>query len=310
MNALRTEFAQKIGNVIFVGLALSLGAGLAPFCAQGQQIACGQTVTGNLTAAGQTNTYTFNANAGEVVTLLASSSVTNWNAMADIFSPSGSRIGGPTANNFTGPINLPVSGTYTVQVHADDYEAAGVYGISLTFLTGRCGTGLAWGPPISGTLNSLAEVDSYTFSGNAGESVTLNVQSTNYIATFFVAGPNGTILTNWYNGSSSLNLSSTGTYTVGIYSYYAGGTGPYSVSFLLTKLVPASYHMGIGATNGTATLMIWGQVGRATTLRYASDLSTTPEWSTLTNFNLPTSPFKLVDWSSLNSPRRSYQTVQ
>jgi hypothetical protein len=308
MNALQTEFAQKIGSVISVGLALSLGAGLVPFCAQGQQIACGQTVTGNLTAAGQTNTYTFSATAGEAVDLFALNDPTN--LVTEIYGPTGSRVGGPTTNTFTGPINLTVPGTYTIRVRAADYETTGPYGISLTFLTGRCGTGLVWGPPISGSMSSLAEVDSYTFSGNAGESVTINVQSSSFTVGVFVAGPNGTILANWLNGSSSLDLSTTGTYTVCVYSFFQGGTGTYSASFVLTKLVPASYHLAIGATNGAAALTIWGQIGRATTLRYASDLSSTPEWSTLTNFNLPTSPFKLVDWSSLNSPQRFYQTVQ
>ena len=305
MKALKANFARTKGWVTLVGLALS--AGLAPLCAQGQQIACGQTVTDNLTTAGQTNAYTFNATAGEAVTLLTVGE--SINVVADVYGPGGSRVGG-TTNSFTGPINLTTSGTYTLRIHADAYEATGAYGISLTFLTGRCGTGLAWGPPISGAVSSLAEVDSYTFSGNAGESVTINVKGTNFTAAAFVAGPKGTVLANWINGSSSLDLAATGTYTVGIYSFYLGGTGTYSVSFALTRLVPASYRLAIGATNGAAALTIWGQVGRATTLRYASDFSPAPQWFTLTNFNLPSSPFRFVDWSSTGSPQRFYRTVQ
>lgn len=307
MNALEANFSRTKGWVILFGLALSPGVALLPPCAQGQQIACGQTVTGNLTAAGQTNTYTFSASAGEAVTILALGD--SFNVVADIYSPVGSKVGG-TTNFFTGPINLTASGTYTIRLYADASEATGAYGISLTFVTGRCGTGLVWGPSISGALSSLAEVDSYTFSGNAGESVTINAQSTDFTATAFVTGPDGTILRNWINGSTSLDLATTGTYTVGIYSFYSGGTGSYSVSFVLTKLVPASFRLAIGGVNGGTALTIWGQVGRATMLRYVSDFSAAPQWVTLTNFNLPTSPFRFVDSTSANSRQRFYQTVQ
>src|SRR5262249_47212951 len=66
----------------------------------------------------------------------------------------------------------------------------------------------------------------------------------------------------------------------------------------------------IGTSNGAPALMIWGQVGRATTVRYASGIAPTPQWFSLTNFNLPSSPFRLVDWNAVNSQQRFYQTVQ
>src|SRR5207245_10356392 len=132
----------------------------------------------------------------------------------DVYDPTGSRIGGST-NNFTGPINLASTGTFTIQVHADNSESTGTYGISLSFLTGRCGTQLIWGLPTTNTVTSLAEVDSYTFSGNAGETVAINSAGSNFTAASFVAGPNGAILANWVNGGTSIDLASTGTYTVG-----------------------------------------------------------------------------------------------
>jgi hypothetical protein len=76
------------------------------------------------------------------------------------------------------------------------------------------------------------------------------------------------------------------------------------------KLVPASYRLTIGTTNGTAVPTIWGQVGRATSLRYATNLVAPIQWFTLTNFSLPWSPYQFVDWASANSPQRFYQTAQ
>src|SRR6266403_80512 len=132
---LRTTLLQLV-----FGLHLLLG----PPGGQAQQITCGQTITSGINSPAQTNSYTFVANAGESVTLLALGQ--SMNAVADVYGPTGSRIGGST-NNFTGPINLTSAGTYTIRVHANDSVSTGAYGISLSFLTGRCGAALLSGPP-------------------------------------------------------------------------------------------------------------------------------------------------------------------
>ena len=291
-----------------LGLAFALPLSLGPLSNQAQEIACAQTISGTINSPGQTNTYTFLANAGESVTLLALGQ--SMSAVADVYSPTGSRIGGST-NMFTGAINLASTGTYTIRVHADNSESTGTYGISLTFLTGRCGTQPIWGLPATNTVTLLAEVDSYTFRGNAGETVTINAAgSGNFTAAAFLAGPNGTIIANWVNGATTLDVASTGTYTVGVYSFYFAGTGTYSLALSYTKLVPASFRLAIGATNGVAAPIIWGQVGRPTTLQYATNLVAPIQWFTLTNFSLPWSPYRFVDWDSANTPQRFYQTVQ
>src|SRR2546425_8309377 len=76
----------------FLELAFALPLLLGSLGGQAQQIACGQTITDTINSPGQTNTYTFAANAGENVTLLALSQ--SMNAVADVYSPTGSRIGG------------------------------------------------------------------------------------------------------------------------------------------------------------------------------------------------------------------------
>jgi len=288
-------------------LAFTLDLLLGPLVGQAQQIACGQTITNSINSPGQTNTYTFVANAGESVTLLALGQ--SMNAVADVYSPTGSRIGGST-NNFTGPISLTSAGTYTIRVHANDSVSTGAYGISLSFLTGRCGAALLSGPPATEAVTLFAEMDSYTFTGNPGETVVINAAGSNFTAAAFVAGPNGAIIANWVNGAATLDLAGTGTYTVGVYSFYVAGTGTYSLSLFYAKLVPASYRMAIGAANGVAALTLWGQAGRPTTLRYATNLAAPVQWFPLTNFNLPWSPYRFVDSASANSPQRFYQTVQ
>src|SRR5439155_4938414 len=132
-------------------------------------------------------------------------------------------------------------------------------------------------PPAT-TVPLLAEADSYTFSANAGQTVAINAAGNTSTTAAFLAGPNGTIIANCVNGVTTLDVASTGTYTVGVYSFYSAGTGTYSLSLSYTKLVPASYRLAIGATNGVAALTIWGQVGRPTTLQYATNLVAPVQW--------------------------------
>ncbi len=306
MNTGRSRRISKNLRTTVSGLAFTLNLLLGPHCSQAQQIACGQTINSSIASAGQTNTYTFNANAGETVDVLSLGQ--SLNAVADVYSPSETRVGSCT-NNFTGPLNVPNTGTYIIRVHADNGVSTGAYGISLTFLSGRCGAPLVWGLPVTNTVSLLAQVDSYTFSGNVGETVVISASGTNFTATAFVSGPTGTILANWVNGVTTLNLANTGTYTVGVYSFFIAGTGAYSGSLTFTKLTPASYRLALTVTNGAAALILWGQVGRMTTLQYAMDLPTN-QWAALTNFNLPWSPYRFVDWTSPDSPRRFYRTVQ
>jgi hypothetical protein len=287
--------------------ALALHLLLGPVSGQAHELACGQTSTNTISSAGQTNSYTFVATAGETVTLLGLGQ--SMNAVAEVYSPTGSRIGSCT-NNFTGPISLASTGAHTIRVHTDDSVSTGTYGISLSFLTGRCGAALFSGPPATNAVTLLGEVDSYTFTGNAGETVVINASGSNFTAAALVAGPTGAIIANWVNGAATVDLASTGTYTVGVYSFYFGGTGMYSLSLFYTKLVPASYRLAIDATSSAAALTIWGQAGRPTTLRFATNLGAPVQWLTLTNFSLPWSPYRFVDWASANSPQRFYQTVQ
>src|SRR5882724_5373850 len=256
-------------------LAFTLNLLLGPLVSQAQNIACGQTITNTINSPGQTNTYTFDANAGEVVEILVLGQPLN--AAADVYDPAGGRIGGAT-NNFTGPISLTSAGTYTIRVHANDSVSTGAYGISLSFLTGRCGAALLSGPPAAEAVTLFAEMDSYTFTGNPGETVVINAAGSNFTAAAFVAGPNGAIIANWVNGAATLDLAGTGTYTVGVYSFYVAGTGTYSLSLFYAKLVPASYRLAVGATNGAAALTVWGQAGRPTTFRYATNLAAPIQW--------------------------------
>ncbi len=115
---------------------------------------CGSNATGNL-GKGQTDTYKFQATAGDSV-LVAVSSAGGALVIAELYAPDGKLIGGAPWNGTTGSVKLNATGQYTVLVKsADTTSAAGAYGVSLQFTNGRCGTCLCAARPHPGQSSRL-----------------------------------------------------------------------------------------------------------------------------------------------------------
>jgi hypothetical protein len=104
-------------------------------------ISCGQTVTGSITAAGQTDSYTFTASAGDTVVISTQAGSGSLAATADLYGPSGQSVASTARNSTTGVVSLAASGTYTILVRDYYLSYTGNYGVSLQFANG-CG-----GPP-------------------------------------------------------------------------------------------------------------------------------------------------------------------
>jgi hypothetical protein len=95
----------------------------------------GLTITSVIWVPGETDTYCFRGVSGAGILV----SVTGqpgyyFNAVADVYDPTGTRIGGIT-NNQTPLLNLAGgTGPYKILVHADDYNHLGTYGLTLSFV--------------------------------------------------------------------------------------------------------------------------------------------------------------------------------
>ena len=280
---------------------------------QAGQIACGQTVTTNITGTGQTDGYPFYANAGEAVVIGVEGQPYNpywFDAAADLYDPNGKLIGSCT--NSAMLRGLTTNGLYNILVHADDYAHTGQYGLSLCFATGRCGAPLFWGLPVTNALTSQGQIVPYTFWSAGREVVNISTEGQPYNPYWFNAAgamfdPTGTLLGTWINGGTNINLAYTGTYTVMVAADDLDHMGTYSMSLNFTSLVPA---MPIGITNGAAVLTLRGAIGNATTIWCATNMDSGNNWSTLTNFTLPWMPYRFVDWSSTNVPQRFYYMSQ
>ncbi len=183
-------------------------------------ISCGQTVSGTLTA-GQQDTYSFSANAGEVITwasMLTSGNGSFFHVCADLYDASSTKIAGGPCNGGSAPFAISITGSYSLVVHDDNYTDAGNYNLGLQFPTGRCAVGTGCGQIKTGSLVA-AQQDVYSFSANAGEVITFPSMLTSGNGTFFhvctdLYNASGTkIASNPCNGSNApFTIPTTGTY--------------------------------------------------------------------------------------------------
>jgi hypothetical protein len=135
-------------------------------------IACAEMKSGTL-AAGEMQSYSFSASAGEAVRVSAVNTSADLSAVVALYGPNGALVGENTfGDGRTGVLSLSTTGTYTVLVY--DYSTPSEYGsynLSIGFTTGRCGTSIACGETADAYL-AVGEIHTYSFEGAAGTSTT------------------------------------------------------------------------------------------------------------------------------------------
>ena len=207
---------------------------------------CGTLLPGAIGSAGQVDQLTFSGQAGErkTLTLTASGFPLGATATATIFPPTAAPI---TFNaNSQQQLALPDSGTYVIQVRASNLVSTGSYSIGLECLlptspadaTLVCGTLLSDRP-----INTSAQVDQITFSGQASDRVTLTLAASGFplgaTATASVFSPAAALVVSFNaNSQQQLTLPTTGTYIIQIRASNLVSTGSYSIG--LECLLPAS----------------------------------------------------------------------
>ncbi len=221
-----------LNQVLLVGLASS--------ASQAEVINCGEPKTNRqISSPAQIDTYTFSANAGEAVIFAAAGTSGGVCAKADLYDPSDAPIGGNIfCNGASNSISLQTTGVYTIRVYDSGLNDIGAYDLSLQFATGRCGTPTACGQTKSKTTVSKAQLETYTFSSNAGESVIFAATSPGALcAKADLYSPTGVLVQGniFCDGSSnSIQLSTAGTYTILVYDSGLNDTGSYDFHLQFT----------------------------------------------------------------------------
>jgi hypothetical protein len=242
--------------------------GATPTCQRGndgtQPLACGLTTTGSIDLVGESDTFSFDAAAGEVVALTlwpASAGVPN--VLYQLFGPTGTQVtlNGSLAlcagNCISGV--LPNDGTYTLIVWDNQLNQTGAYYVTLEPLSATF-NGLSNGPPTpvcqrgaEGTqvltcgldqafqIDTIADSDTFVFQARAGEALSITAwipaAGAGPLPAMRLYGPTGAqVPINGGTGNCTSgvcltgSLPSDGTYTVVVWDFGLNNTGPYQLS--------------------------------------------------------------------------------
>jgi hypothetical protein len=257
--------------------------------------------------------YTFNGTAGQQIAI-------QMNATFDSFlflvGPDGDELarndngtGGTNARipagGSTAIARLPQTGTYRIIANSAAAGATGDYTLLLALDSNVCPSStIGSGTPAKGALTTSdcrlpadsSFIDVYTFSGNAGQTISITMTSTTFDSYLFLLAPNGTNLDEDDNGGGGSDahlpsgkhsftgvLPSTGTYTIyansaasnqtGSYTLTLSGTAPPSGTTVQFSAANYPYSEGDAANHVTLTVTRTGD----TTVASSVDYGTVPD---------------------------------
>ena len=230
----------------------------------------GPTVTLTTVVPGQNAIATFTGSAGERVALGISTPIGV--LRASMIAPDGTVVGGPlymsAGNSFIDTVRLPTTGSYTILADPQDDRTGAV---TLTLyevpadVTGSVQLG---GPPSSLTTTAPGQNAVFTFAGQAGHRISLNVTSDMYLMKTTILNPDGTTLGSPSYGGAGTSfidvrtLSQTGIYTV-VADPQDTGTGTATVAVYDVPPDPSAAAT-IGGPPVTLTTTVPGQNASAT----------------------------------------------
>ena len=266
--------------------SLSLTTQAPGSCTTSTPIAFGQTINAALSTSdchladnSFFDAYTFNGTTGQQIAISMSSGT--FDTFLFLRRPDGTVLtqdddgGGGTNSRIpasSGFLTLPTTGVYTILASSFSPSTTGSYALTLSIQNTNCpSTPISVGQTINGTLSvsdcRLSDdsiFDSYTFSGTAGQSISISMTSATFDTYLLLFNPDGTLLTEDDDGGDGLNsrippdtgtltLPVTGTYKIFANSFAANTTGAYSLTLSGTAPVTCSSSpISLGQTiNGT-----------------------------------------------------------
>jgi len=188
----------------------------------------GGSVSGSLVLPEQVNSYTFTAEVGDSITLSADGTKPT---IMRLYNPDGTyRTYGYTSLTSN---NLTVAGTYRLDIQTKIVTDTSTYELFYFNSSTANEHGLLpTGDSVLGDLTSN-DLDSYTFTAEVGDSISLAADSTNSAnpTIMYLYNPDGTYRTYGYNLLTSNNLTVAGTYRVMIKTKIASVVTDYELHY-------------------------------------------------------------------------------
>jgi hypothetical protein len=195
----------------------------------------GFVITDAISQAGEIDTYTFDARAGQAIFLDGQLSSTPGNIIMELLAPDQTGIADNLyAGGDSGTLLLTQDGTYTLNIRSSVTDITGEYAIQIWDVPAPDRATVNIGDLLSGSIETPGVSDLYTFTAKAGQAIFLDGQlaSTPGNIIMELLAPDQTIITrSLYAGgdSGTLTLEQDGDYTLTIDAGQNSATGNYIV---------------------------------------------------------------------------------
>jgi hypothetical protein len=229
------DFMKLWRNLLAIILVLPIFFSNAiPALADGS-INYGQSVGGSISSMDYEDRWTFTGTAGDVITVVMNTTDGNLDTYLKLLNPSGTQVtsdddSGEGNNSLINAYSLPATGTYTIvatRYSGSSGSSSGEYSLSLskqgTVSVGVGGGSISYDQTVSGSISNTDYGDRWTFSGTAGDVITIAMNTTNTTLDTFLRllNSSGTQVTSDDDsgeGNNSLisaySLTANGTYTI------------------------------------------------------------------------------------------------
>jgi hypothetical protein len=237
-------------NLVFV-------SDTASNCAEA--IACGETLDRNLATTGESDTYRFEAAAGEAVSVTTQETGGFLDACWEIYDPEGISLGGICGQ---AEKTLAVAGGYTIRVYDNGNVETGTYDVNLVVISDtahNCAQPLACGQAIAGSLDLKAESDTFRVAGATGDVVQIETQEIGGLlnACWEFYDPTGASLGGTCGADERTLATDLGAYTLRVYDQGENDSGDYEVR-LCNPVTTTTTTLGPATTTTTTTTLPGG----------------------------------------------------
>ena len=213
----------------------------------------GETKSGQINPAYDTDDFTFNGTANQVVLVEQFKNNSSLDSYVDLYAPDGSKIGedDDSGGSYNSRLQrtLPANGTYKIRAKAYS-NSTGAYNVRLTLVASQpapasCGCDcegdprwISFGQTLSGSICPNSDTDTYYIALTPGRTVSLRMNRTsgNLDSYLDLYAPNGAWVASNDDGGGSQNswlvhaATQSGTYRIVARSYNAGSSGQYQIS--------------------------------------------------------------------------------
>ncbi len=247
-----------------LNLAKAPGAVVVTPGEDGGALTNGARNAGSITL-GDMDVWSFEANAGENVFLRMGAP--GYRPWVQLYGPTGILIGADAGNvsadkDASISVRTTNSGTFTVVAQSYSYNYTGPYELTFARTTGSfvVSPGDDGGALVNGAANAatntLGDIDLWTFTATAGDTLALRVGAPGFRPWLNLYGPGGALAATAggvsadHDAAVFLTATNTGTFMVVMQSFYFDGAGPYTLH--LARL-PGSFTTSPGDEGGTLT---------------------------------------------------------